>query len=157
MKFRKIVIWSAVSILISGTAWAQTNQVPQDPINNTLDPQSPFATLYLPQNAPQANDQVGPSEWTHAYGNPQHNAGFPVAHNAPRWIRDGVRWNFPEARAWPLNDNHPTAKKWMASRKHSRYKPSFMEMLWAFRWSKGSCMRKAMICSLTPSMLKLAS
>ncbi len=111
MKLRKIAILSAVSIFMSGAAWAQTNQVPQDPVHNALDPQSPFATLYLPQNAAPANDQVGPSEWTHAYGNPQHNAGFSVATNAPSWIRDGVRWNFPEARAWPLNDNHPYGEK----------------------------------------------
>ncbi|QFX95165.1 hypothetical protein [Acidithiobacillus thiooxidans] len=107
MKTRKIVVLSIMCSVISGTAWAQTAMVPQDPANNALDPQSPFATLYLPQNAPAPDDQVGPSEWTHAYGNPQHNAGFRVPASAPAWVREGVRWNFPEARAWPLRDSHP--------------------------------------------------
>ncbi|WP_436395549.1 PQQ-binding-like beta-propeller repeat protein [Acidithiobacillus ferriphilus] len=111
MKIRKTVVLSAICILISGTAWAQTATVPLDPVNNALDPQSPFAVLYLPQNAPAPVDQVGPTAWTHAYGNPQHNAAFPVAASAPAWIREGVRWNFPEARAWPLSDPHPYGEK----------------------------------------------
>ncbi len=84
------------------------NRVPMLPPGNALDPQSPFATLYLPQNAPSPADAaVGPHAWTHAYGGPQHNAGFPVPADAPAWIREGVRWDFPEARSWPLSDNKP--------------------------------------------------
>ncbi|MHB8851583.1 MAG: PQQ-binding-like beta-propeller repeat protein, partial [Acidithiobacillus ferriphilus] len=87
MKIRKTVVLSTICTLISGTAWAQTATVPLDPVNSALDPQSPFAVLYLPQNVPAPVDQVGPTAWTHAYGNPQHNAAFPVAASAPAWIR----------------------------------------------------------------------
>ncbi len=81
--------------------------IPHDPRHNARDPDSPFAPLYLPQNAPRGADIVGPKSWSHAYGGPSHNAAFPVAPSAPAWIRNGVRWNFPEARAWPLSDTLP--------------------------------------------------
>ncbi len=104
-----IALSSAASILIAPIS--QAASFPVDPVHNTLDPDSPFATLYLPANAPDRQDQVGPTEWTHAYGSPTHNAAFPVSAKAPNWIRQGVRWNFPEARAWPLADNHPYGEK----------------------------------------------
>ncbi|MEY2342235.1 PQQ-binding-like beta-propeller repeat protein [Acidithiobacillus sp. IBUN Pt1247-S3] len=109
MNWKKVTLAVATASLMPATAFAVT--IPMDPQNNTLDPQSPYATLYLSQNTPSAENQVGPDSWTHAYGNPQHNAAFPVAKNAPAWVRQGVRWNFPEARAWPLNDNHPYGEK----------------------------------------------
>lgn len=93
--------------LAAAPAMAGT-QVPMLKPGDARDPQSPFATLYLPQNAPDAADaRVGPDAWTHAYGSPQHNAAFPLAADAPAWARDGVRWDFPEARAWPLSENEP--------------------------------------------------
>ncbi|MBU2754211.1 PQQ-binding-like beta-propeller repeat protein [Acidithiobacillus sp. CV18-2] len=104
-------IYVAVAIAAWTPAGAFAGTIPLDPTHNAMDPQSPFATLYLPQNAPIQVDQVGPDSWTHAYGNPDHNAAFPIAKNAPEWIRQGVRWNFPEARAWPLNDDHPYGEK----------------------------------------------
>ncbi|MEL5847834.1 MAG: PQQ-binding-like beta-propeller repeat protein [Candidatus Igneacidithiobacillus chanchocoensis] len=109
MQYKRIFVAVAMSAIIPATALAAN--IPLDPTNSALDPQSPYATLYLPQNAPTSVDQVGPDAWTHAYGNPQHNAAFSVANDAPRWIRDGVRWNFPEARAWPLTDPHPYGEK----------------------------------------------
>jgi len=81
--------------------------VPHDPRHNPLDPKSPFATLVLPGNLPPVIDQVGPQSWTQAYGGADHNAAFQVSGQAPAWIRHGVRWDFPEARAWPLTDKRP--------------------------------------------------
>ncbi|MHB1566847.1 MAG: outer membrane protein assembly factor BamB family protein [Acidiferrobacter sp.] len=99
---------AALLVALSATsAYAAQNQVPLDPRHNPLDPYSPFATLYLPHNAPRGADIVGPTTWDHAYGSPSHNAAFPVNRTAPLWIRQGVRWNFPEARAWPLADKNP--------------------------------------------------
>ncbi len=93
---------------LASTAWSARITVPQDPPHNVLDPYSPFATLYIPANAPRGRDsRVGPTRWTHAYGGPSHNAAFPVPSSAPSWIRTGVWWNFPEARAWPLADKRP--------------------------------------------------
>jgi len=93
---------------LGSTAAVAGTRVPMLPPGNALNPQSPFATLYLPENLPSAADaSVGPSAWTHAYGSPQHNAAFPLPASAPLWARAGVRWNFPEARAWPLSDDKP--------------------------------------------------
>ena len=109
MKHKRLSLAVSIAVLVPMFAWAAT--VPMDPINNSADPQSPYATLYLPQNAPTTANQVGPDSWTHAYGNPRHNAAFSVSTNAPAWVRAGVRWNFPEARAWPLQDKHPYGEK----------------------------------------------
>lgn len=70
----------------------------------------PYARVYLPQNLPSKNDTRGfPSSWHSVYGNPQHNAAFAVNDNAPEWLRQGVGWNFAEARAWPLSDHRAFA------------------------------------------------
>ncbi len=95
------------SVFSVSNVFAAHNKVPMDPIGNTLDPNSPFAPLYLPQNAPKGKNIVGPAAWTHAYGRPDHNAAFNVSLFAPSWIIDGVRWDFPEARAWPLSNVNP--------------------------------------------------
>lgn len=93
--------------LIAGTAGAARLTVPHDPAHNPLDPFSPFATLYFSGNSPHGANVVGPRSWSHAYGSPSHNAAFSVSPHAPAWIRNGVRWDFPEARAWPLADKKP--------------------------------------------------
>ena len=68
-----------------------------------MDSAGPYRTVSHLENAPSGVDAgVGPSEWTHAYANPAHNAAFPVPDDAPEWIKNGVSWLFPEARAWPL-------------------------------------------------------
>ncbi|EQD66736.1 secreted protein, partial [mine drainage metagenome] len=65
---------------LGSTAAVAGTRVPMLPPGNALNPQSPFATLYLPENLPSAADaSVGPSAWTHAYGSPQHNAALPAA------------------------------------------------------------------------------
>ena len=76
-----------------------------------LDATGPYRTVSHPENAPIGRDAtVGPSEWTHAYANPAHNAAFAVSNSAPKWIKNGVSWLFPEARAWPLS-NPPFGSK----------------------------------------------
>ncbi|WP_053958764.1 PQQ-like beta-propeller repeat protein [Sulfobacillus thermosulfidooxidans] len=66
---------------------------------------SPFARVVLPQDMPSARiAQYYPATWTHAYANAQHNAAFEVSRAAPAWMKNGVSWFFPEARAWPLSN-----------------------------------------------------
>lgn len=73
-----------------------------------VDPNGPYARFYYAGAAP-AQDivQYYPHEFTHAYANEAHNAAFPIADDAPEWMHKGVRWVFPEARAWPLNEEQP--------------------------------------------------
>ncbi len=104
---RTPLITGILGAMLPALAYAAPLSVPHDPRNNPMDPASPFATLYIPANAPAPLDRVGPTSWRHAYGGPNHNAAFAVAPQAPAWIRQGVQWNFPEARAWPLRDKRP--------------------------------------------------
>lgn len=68
----------------------------------------PYARVFFPKNLPPAGDRVGfPRNWTHAYGNPRHNAAYPVPTDAPAWLKNGVTWRYAEARAWPLSRRHP--------------------------------------------------
>ncbi|MDD2876494.1 MAG: PQQ-binding-like beta-propeller repeat protein [Acidiphilium sp.] len=95
-----------------GNAAATTPTAAADNQAKALDPNNPYARVYMPQNAPSGTDAtVGPEGWTHAYGNPSHNAAFAVATTAPAWISNGVKWNTPEARAWPLTNNEPYGAK----------------------------------------------
>lgn len=95
-----------------GTSQGTTPSAAANKQEAALDPNNPYARLYIPQNAPTGADaQIPPDGWTHAYGKPSHNAAFPVPASAPAWIRNGVKWNFPEARAWPLSDNEPYGAK----------------------------------------------
>lgn len=72
--------------------------------------QGPFRRVYHPQNAPSQKDTVGfPTSWTSAYMNRRHNAATPVGQNAPAWLRNGVGWKYPEARAWPLSNDKALA------------------------------------------------
>lgn len=70
--------------------------------------EGPFDRVFYPQNLPNKDDQKGfPAQWHSAYGNPVHNAGFPVGSDASKWLRQGVTWNYAEARAWPLDKPNP--------------------------------------------------
>ena len=65
----------------------------------------PFARVVLPQNMPSSQvAKFFPGTWTHAYANAQHNAAFQLPTMAPAWMKNGVSWAFPEARAWPLSN-----------------------------------------------------
>lgn len=63
----------------------------------------PYDRVFHPENLPAKEDaRFFPSVWTHlAYG-PEHNAAFELSADAPAWLRQGVEWNFAEARSWPL-------------------------------------------------------
>lgn len=66
----------------------------------------PFDRVYNPENAPDMSDgKYFPQTWTHAYGSEVHNAAYEVPNDAPDWMKNGVSWKFPEARAWPLEKN----------------------------------------------------
>ncbi|MCL4494557.1 MAG: PQQ-binding-like beta-propeller repeat protein [Firmicutes bacterium] len=57
---------------------------------------------------PQASGSPGfPSNWTVYAGEPSHNAAFAVPSSAPKWEQTGVKWNFAENAAVPLNSPFP--------------------------------------------------
>ena len=90
-------------------------------------PEGPYARVYYPQNAPSAPNQVGfPHHWHAVYGNPQHNAAYAVGSNAPKWLRQGVGWNYAEARAWPLSDSRPFANEVYGTREALPVQTQFM-------------------------------
>lgn len=66
----------------------------------------PYDRVYVAQNAPAAADGAGfPREWLYAYGNNARNAAAArVPDGAPAWVKEGVSWQFAEARAWPLGN-----------------------------------------------------
>lgn len=83
------------SVMLAG-AGAAADSVP-------VAPEGPYARVYHPENLPSAADQRGfPDEWNQLYGNAVHNAAFGPDPAMPAWLRKGVRWQFAEARAWPL-------------------------------------------------------
>ncbi|MEJ2655473.1 MAG: PQQ-binding-like beta-propeller repeat protein, partial [Acidihalobacter sp.] len=99
---------------LSAPLYAFANTATQNPASSTwtgtlpIAAHGPFQRVYMPQNAPSAANRDGfPREWTSAYANARHNAAFPVGNDAPKWLRQGVGWNFAEARAWPLSDKIP--------------------------------------------------
>ena len=57
---------------------------------------------------PKASPNSGfPSLWTSYAGKQSHNSVFPVPSQAPRWEKAGVKWNFAENAAVPLNAPFP--------------------------------------------------
>lgn len=48
-----------------------------------------------------------PSNWTSYAAGQSHNAAFSVPSSAPRWEKTGVKWNFAENAAVPLNAPFP--------------------------------------------------
>lgn len=72
----------------------------------------PYARVFYPKNLPTPADRIGfPQSWTQAYGNPVHNSAYPGAPSAPAWLKNGVTWRYPEARAWPLSRHEPYGAK----------------------------------------------
>jgi len=68
-----------------------------------VEPGGPYDRVYHPENLPPAADARGfPSSWDFLGASVEHNAGFELSMDAPAWLRQGVEWNFAEARAWPL-------------------------------------------------------
>lgn len=71
----------------------------------------PYDRVYFPENMPDKNDvSFYPHEWIQSYGNAQHNAAFTVANDAPDWMKNGVSWQFAEARSWPLSEEKAFAE-----------------------------------------------
>lgn len=81
----------------SHAASAPTTEVP-------VEKGGPYDRVFYPQNLPSAEDaKFFPITWEHLASKPEHNAAFELPGDAPAWLRQGVEWNFAEARAWPLN------------------------------------------------------
>ncbi|MEJ2633298.1 MAG: PQQ-binding-like beta-propeller repeat protein [Acidihalobacter sp.] len=113
-KTLRLIALSASVMSLSAPLYAFANTATQNPASSTwtgtlpIAAHGPFQRVYMPQNAPSAANRDGfPREWTSAYANARHNAAFPVGNDAPKWLRQGVGWNFAEARAWPLSDKIP--------------------------------------------------
>jgi len=63
----------------------------------------PYDRVFYPENLPSQEDAKSfPSGWGHLAYTPEHNAAFELPADAPPWLRQGVEWNFAEARSWPL-------------------------------------------------------
>ena len=64
----------------------------------------PYSRLFVSRDLPAPTDAAAfPNRWTMEYGNCEKNAAFPVPKNVPHWIVHGVKWNYAEARSWPLS------------------------------------------------------
>lgn len=67
-------------------------------------PGGPYSRVFISRNQPTPDDAAAfPHRWTMEYGSRKKNAAFQIPNNAPDWIARGVRWDYAEARAWPLS------------------------------------------------------
>ena len=103
-------ILSFALMFAAGAAHAQGKLNPGS--DTPVEKGGPYDRVYHPENAPAPGEGAAfPQTWLYAYGNPQRNAAAaPVPGNAPAWVREGVSWQFAEARAWPLR-NKPYASE----------------------------------------------
>ncbi len=68
----------------------------------------PFSRYFNPHALPnKAIIKYFPYQWLDAYLNTEHNTAVKISKKAPAWMRKGVSWKFPEARAWPLHYGNP--------------------------------------------------
>ncbi|MBI3545087.1 MAG: PQQ-like beta-propeller repeat protein [Gammaproteobacteria bacterium] len=77
-----------------------------------VEKNGPYDRVYYPQNAPAPGEGAAfPQQWLYAYGNNERNAAaFSMPRQEPDWVREGVAWQFAEARAWVLT-NKPFASE----------------------------------------------
>lgn len=132
-KTLKLIALSASVLSLTAPLYAFANTATHSPSSETwkgtlpIAAHGPFQRIYMPQNVLSAANRAGfPREWTSAYANAQHNAAFPVGNNAPKWLRQGVGWNFAEARAWPLSDKLPFGNKVYGEREALPVQTQFM-------------------------------
>lgn len=80
-------------------------QSPSPPSGNSRDPVAEeFPAQSFPENLPAPDlARFYPRSWTTYAADQGRNAVFPVPGDAPRQIRDGVRWAFAGAGALPLS------------------------------------------------------
>lgn len=90
----------AAAALIGGApAGAQPPVVP-----GAAAADSPFRTVHHPENLPTAEQAKGfPDRWTTEYLTSTHNALVSMDRQPSASIMKGVRWDYAQARAWPLD------------------------------------------------------
>ncbi len=94
----------AILLVLTGAGIAQAQGKLSSNNDTPVEKGGPYDRVYYPKNAPAAGEGAFfPQEWLYAYGNIERNAPAPqVLDSAPAWVRDGVSWQFAEARSWPL-------------------------------------------------------
>ena len=107
---QKIAVAILIALSIPGISTNIKAQAKNDfPL--PLQKGGPYDRVYYPENMPDKNDvSFYPHEWIQSYGNAQHNAAFTVTKDAPDWMKNGVSWQFAEARSWPLTEEKAFAE-----------------------------------------------
>ena len=98
-RLARIMMRSGLLMSVCGSFSSQANaqKVP-------VHPNGPFATVAVKENLPAPEDRVGfPDHWSTIYQSPNRNADHPISGAMPAWLKQGVTWQFAEARAWPLD------------------------------------------------------
>ncbi len=104
MKINENFILTSLLVILT-----YTNIMAQSHTYNKVPMQEggPYDLVYYPENQPDPADAAFfPHQFTQAYANAAHNAAFDVVDGAPEWIKKGITWQFPEARAWPLSEEN---------------------------------------------------
>jgi len=93
-----------IALALAGSGITQAQGKLSGGRDTPVEKGGPYDRVYYPENAPAPGDgSFFPQEWLYAYGNTERNAGaFKAPNNAPTWVREGVSWQFAEARSWPL-------------------------------------------------------
>lgn len=95
------------ALCLSWACCSPTLAAPPAQPSNTETPVEkggPYDRVFYPEHLPKAEDARGfPQSWEGLGANAEHNAAFELTKDTPAWVRQGVEWNFAEARAWPLH------------------------------------------------------
>ena len=94
----------SIALVVAGAGVAQAQGKLSNGNDTPVEKGGPYDRVYYPENAPAAGEGAAfPQEWLYAYGNTERNAAASkVPNSAPAWVREGVSWQFAEARSWPL-------------------------------------------------------
>ncbi len=97
-----VTLMLTITMALAGAGIAQAQGKLGGGRDTPVEKGGPYDRVYYPENAPAPGDgSFFPQEWLYAYGNTARNAAAKVPDNAPSWLREGVSWQFAEARSWP--------------------------------------------------------
>lgn len=107
-----VTLMLTISMVLAGSGIAQAQGKLGEGRDTPVEKGGPYDRVYYPKNAPDPGEGAAfPQEWLYAYGNTERNAAVAkVPNSAPAWVREGVSWQYAEARSWPLA-NKPFASE----------------------------------------------